>query len=186
MGQIGARIRDFWRWALSDLKDNFNRGLLAEFLVARALGDTRPVRISWDNYDVLTPCGIRVEVKASAYLHGWPTKRHGRLEFARLRARSWDPETDTFSLEPEIRADVFVFAIQTCKDHGEYDVLNLDQWTFRVVPARIIEEHAGKSVGMAFLDRYAPEELRWEALVGAVQRAYEQQLLRAARTIPLR
>ena len=29
---------DFWRWAFSDLRDNTQRGVLAEFLVALALG----------------------------------------------------------------------------------------------------------------------------------------------------
>jgi hypothetical protein len=34
-------VLDFWRWALGDLRLNSTRGLLAQFLVARAVGDAR-------------------------------------------------------------------------------------------------------------------------------------------------
>ncbi|MDQ2873467.1 MAG: hypothetical protein M3Y33_00995 [Actinomycetota bacterium] len=38
---LDATVAGFWRWAFSDLRDNFTRGILAEFLVARAVGDSR-------------------------------------------------------------------------------------------------------------------------------------------------
>jgi hypothetical protein len=31
---MNARVRDFWTWASSDLRENVMRGVLAEFLVA--------------------------------------------------------------------------------------------------------------------------------------------------------
>lgn len=61
---IEATIKDFWAFAMSDLRANNVRGYFAEFLVARAVGASGP-RIEWDAYDVLTPDGIRVEVKSS-------------------------------------------------------------------------------------------------------------------------
>ncbi|MDQ3226352.1 MAG: hypothetical protein M3Q50_06965 [Chloroflexota bacterium] len=64
----GIHVRDFWAWALGDLRLNANRGLLAQFLVAKALGDCRERDDGWGNFDVLTPEGIKVEVKASGYL----------------------------------------------------------------------------------------------------------------------
>ena len=33
-------LSDFWRWAFSDLRDSTVRGVLAEFIVAAALGRT--------------------------------------------------------------------------------------------------------------------------------------------------
>src|SRR5262252_1100889 len=65
------RLGDFWRWAFSDLVSNVTRSTLAEFLVATAVGDSRPVREEWADFDVLTPAGVRVEVKSSAYLQTW-------------------------------------------------------------------------------------------------------------------
>ena len=71
LGSIDVTVSDFWRWAFNDLRDNTTRGVLAEFLVARALGDVSDRRVGWANYDVLTPSGIRVEVKSSGRLQSW-------------------------------------------------------------------------------------------------------------------
>ena len=51
---LDAQVVEFWRWAFSDLRDNTVRGVLAEFLVAAALGRTNTRRKGWDNYDVLS------------------------------------------------------------------------------------------------------------------------------------
>lgn len=112
--RLDATVGDFWSWAFSDLRSNIARGVLAEFLVSRAVGEGQPVRVSWDNYDAEAPDGTRIEVKSSAYLQSWPQKRHSTLTFGRLAARSWDPETDAYGDSPEVRADVFIFAVHTC------------------------------------------------------------------------
>lgn len=67
---VDASVLDFWRFAMSDLRMNNVRGYLAEFLVARAVG-ARGNRVEWDAYDVLTPDGVRVEVKVRGYLQSW-------------------------------------------------------------------------------------------------------------------
>lgn len=54
---VDATVADFWRWACSDLRDNTTRGMLAELLVAKAVGDQRPLRIGLDNFDVVAPDG---------------------------------------------------------------------------------------------------------------------------------
>lgn len=72
-----ATVLDFWRWAFSDLRDNTQRGVLAEFFVALALGRTQTRRRAWDNYDVTTHSGLRVEVKASGYLQSWAQATRG-------------------------------------------------------------------------------------------------------------
>jgi hypothetical protein len=148
-------VVDFWRWAFSDLRDNTVRGVLAEYLVARALGQTRTRRKSWDNYDVLTTSGRRVEVKATGYLQSWPQARHSSLNFGRVAARSWDENTNVFGAAPEVRADVFVFAVQTCRDHGSYDPLDVGQWEFYVVDAERVRECGYKTVGIGWVRRYA-------------------------------
>ena len=38
----GITVLDFWRWAFSDLIDNTQRGVLAEFLVYSSLNRTTP------------------------------------------------------------------------------------------------------------------------------------------------
>ena len=71
IARADARLRDFWAWSLSDLRTNPVRPMLVEFLVARALGAADRPRTEWDAYDVLTPDGIRVEVKSGASLQAW-------------------------------------------------------------------------------------------------------------------
>lgn len=68
---VDATVLDFWRWSFPDLRLNIVRGVLAEFLVAKAVGCTEAPKKEWANFDVLTPAGVRVEVKASAYWQSW-------------------------------------------------------------------------------------------------------------------
>jgi hypothetical protein len=60
---LGLTLLDFWRWSSSDLVSNARRGVLAEFIVASALGITlNDVRDEWGAFDLTTPEGITVEV----------------------------------------------------------------------------------------------------------------------------
>src|SRR5918911_5022810 len=97
----------FWRWAFSDLRENIVRGVLAQFLVAKAVGDPSPLRHAWDNFDVTTPSGTKVEVKSSAYLQSWRQKQLSRITFSGLTGRAWSYDTNIFDTEPTLRADVY-------------------------------------------------------------------------------
>lgn len=97
-------LADFWSWAFSDLAANTTRSTLAEFLVARALGDRRPGREEWANFDVLTPDGIRVEVKSAGYLQRWRQWKPSLIRFGSFTGRSWDPHTGYFAEDRSIRA----------------------------------------------------------------------------------
>jgi hypothetical protein len=87
-GLGGATVHDFWVWSTGDLRENTTRGVLAEFFVARAVGAEAKMRVGWDNYDVRTPSGIRVEVKSSAYLQSWPQRVHSKIRFFGLLGRA--------------------------------------------------------------------------------------------------
>ena len=165
-----ATVRDFWSFALSDLKTNVARGVLAEFLVARAVGAEEGVRVSWDNFDVKTPDGIRIEVKSSAYLQGWRQAKLSTIRFTGLTGLTWD-DKDGWGAEREVRADVFVFGIQARKTHEEYDALDVAQWEWYVVSANSIVEHGARSVGMWFLERYAEGPLSYDEIDRAVTAA---------------
>ena len=48
LSATGKTLLDFWRWNGSDLASNATRGVLAEFIVASALGiDLSVPRIEW-------------------------------------------------------------------------------------------------------------------------------------------
>lgn len=138
---LQATVADFWRWAFSDLRDNTTRDVLAELLFVRPLGDQRGVRVAWDNFDALAPDGIPIEVKCSAYLQSWTQKRYSELTFGRLSAHAYDMTPNEYSPEARVRADVFVFAVQTQRDPQAYDMLDVERWwEFWVVSGDVTRE----------------------------------------------
>ncbi len=166
-------VLDFWRWAYSDLRTNVVRGVLAEFLVAQAVGDPSPLREAWDNWDVTTASGIKVEVKSSAYLQSWRQRKHSAITFSGLTGRAWSADTNELADERSLRADVYVFAVHTCREPNQYDPLSIEDWQFRVMGAGALAEHGFRTVTLAFLDRHAPTVYRLRDLATAVQEAYD-------------
>ena len=167
----GIRVRDFWSWGFSDLRLNTTRGMLAQFLVARALGDERATDEGWGNFDVLTPEGVRVEVKSSAYLQSWRQHRVSTIVFHGLTGRAWS-ETEGQATERSVRADVFVFAVHTCCDPATYDMLDVSAWEFRVLPAAVVKQLGTRSMSWGTLVTHAPEPVAWDNLRDAVRRAH--------------
>jgi hypothetical protein len=163
-----ALVSDFWAWALSDVRANTVRPMLAEFLVAQALGAAAKPRIEWDAYDVETPDGVRVEVKSSAYLQAWTQARPSSIRFGGLNSRTWAP-VDGYATAASYNADVYVFALLTARDHGAYDPLDLAQWSFWVVPRRTVEATGQRSLALSRVEALADGPVTYSGLAEAVQ-----------------
>ena len=168
---LEASVRDFWSWAHSDLRDNTERGVLAEFLVARAVGSSQRVRVGWDNYDVLAPDGTRIEVKASAYLQSWAQKKHSQLVFGRLSGLEFDASRNEFGTERRVRGDVFVFCVHTERDPAAYDALDVSKWEFYVVAADAVREARTRTVGINWVRNHAREAVPFAGLAAAIREA---------------
>jgi hypothetical protein len=166
---IDATVGDFWAWAFSDLISNVNRSRLAEFVVARAVGDDRPLREEWADYDVLTPDGIRIEVKSSAYLQRWAQLKPSLIRFGGFTGRSWDPVTGVLSEERSVRADVFVFAVQSSERHGDYDPLDVRQWAFYVVAGTVVSAYRYRSANLAWVRNAAGQAVAYGDLAAKVR-----------------
>lgn len=166
---VGATVRDFWAYAFRDLRTNTTRGFLAEFLVSRAVGATT-VQPEWSEFDVLTPEGIRVEVKASAYLQSWGQRKLTPPSFNRLTSRTWTPEAGDAEARTH-NADVYVFCIQTAKSHEEYDPLDVSQWAFYVVSRWAVEGTGYRSIGLPTLRTLADGPSTFAEVHEAVRRA---------------
>ena len=147
-------VGEFWQWAFSDLQENVTRGVLAEFLVAKALGINLSVRQAWDDYDLKTEKGLRVEVKASGYLQAWRQQKPSVIQFGQLKARSWD-DKEGYTSEPQYRADVFVFAVHTAKRHEDYDMMDLAQWEFYVADSETLARLGTTPIGLSKVRRIA-------------------------------
>lgn len=120
-------IVDFWRWAYSDLMGNTTRGVFAEWLVARLLDLPATARVEWDACDLVTPEGVRIEVKCGAYRQRWHSHHPvSKIVFTGLRARSWSPDGG-YSPAPSFNADLYAFCVQTQIDIARWDALDLSQ-----------------------------------------------------------
>ncbi|SHG70955.1 hypothetical protein SAMN05443144_1491 [Fodinibius roseus] len=102
---------DFWQWYASNLKSNRMKGILAEFLVARALDCANSVRIEWDAYDVITDDGLKIEVKAASYLQTWNQRRFSKIRFDIRPTKAWNAQTGEYSKNKERSADVYVVSL---------------------------------------------------------------------------
>lgn len=131
---------DFWRWSASDLVSNATRGILAEYIVAQALGLATGVRAEWDAYDLVTSAGLKVEVKSSAYLQSWFHKKLSVIGFGIRPKFAWDSDTNELETERRRQAGVYVFCVLAHKNKATVDPLDLDQWVFYVVPSAVLDE----------------------------------------------
>lgn len=171
-----ATVGEFWRWGFGDLRMNIVRGVLSEFLVATALAiDTSRPRDPWDNYD-LHYGDLTIEVKTAARWQSYRTRRPSKLVFQGLSRRRWDEETGSRRKEPEVIADIYVFAMHTCDEPTAYDPLSTDQWAYFVLSGDEVRASGLKSVSASSLEartsRCAFTELRFEvdAVVATLRR----------------
>lgn len=167
---VGFDVLSFWQWSSSDLVVNIMRGLLAEYLVAKAVGVAGEVRDPWQPYDVRTPRGLTLEVKSGSYLQSWWQKAHSQLVFSIGETTAWDPDTNTFVGSKMRQAHAYVFAVLRHRDKGTVNPTELDQWEFFLVPTRLLNERYGsrKSLSMKALLALHPLQVDYTALPAAV------------------
>jgi hypothetical protein len=166
----GFDLIAFWRWLASDLAGNALRGVLAEYLVAKALAARGAVRTEWDACDLVTEAGIRVEVKCAAYLQSWSQPTLSRIEFDIASKRGWDAATNASVDNPCRSADVYVFALLAHRDKATLDPLDLTQWEFYVASRRALDAMFGaqKSIALSSLKRLVPHSVSHDQLHAAV------------------
>ncbi|WP_236408161.1 hypothetical protein [Microaerobacter geothermalis] len=139
-GSDVCTLRDFWAWAYSDLIGNTERGRLAEFIVAMALGITEGISVSWDKYDLLSKEGIRVEVKTSAYLQSWSQQNLSKISFGIQPTYGWDSITNEYDTEQKRQSDVYVFCVLKHIDQATLNPLDLSQWEFYVLSTAVLNK----------------------------------------------
>jgi len=163
-------VRDFWSWACSDLIGNTLRGQLAEFFVARAVESELRVRVEWDAYDVSSPQGIRIEVKASGYLQSWHQERLSAISFDISPTRAWSANTNTYALTAARAADVYAFALHHHQDKSTVDPLDLSQWTFYVLSTAVLDDKCGaqRTLGLGSLERLGAQQVQFADLGRAI------------------
>jgi hypothetical protein len=170
---VGPRLVDFWRWADSDLLSNALRGRLAEYLVAIDIGVVPGVRTEWASYDLLSPGGVKVEVKSAAYVQGWHQERPSRIVFGIAPTREWTTETGEYGDRKRRHADAYVFALLGTNEMADPDPLNVAHWQFYVADTKMLTKRLGeqKTLTLPSLLRLGPAEARFGEISVAIEEA---------------
>lgn len=169
IGVSDATVLDFWRFAMPDLRMNNTRGLFAEFLIHQAIGSHEP-RVEWASHDVETDEGLRIEVKAAAYLQAWEQRAPSQIRFSGLRARTWSPDGGYSGLKSH-NADVYVFAVQTAREHAVYNPLDTAQWEFYVLSRPGVATLDSDSVSLGAVRAAAGPPVSFAALNDCIRSA---------------
>lgn len=135
---LDFNLLDFWSWSQSNLLDNTLRGVLAEYIVAKALDIKSIQRVEWDAYDLITETGVKIEVKSSAYLQSWKQKKLSTISFGIQPTKCWNKETNEYNILAERHADVYVFCVLHHQEKDTVNPLNMDQWTFYVLETKVL------------------------------------------------
>ena len=128
----GVKVVDYWAWAHSDLVDNIERGIFAEFLVHTAMNEADAVRSNWKSHHVISPEGISIKVKSSGYIQSWGHDELSPIVFS--------IESD----EGDRQSDVYVFCIHKHTEQESLNILDLEQWTFFVLSTAVLNDKVGK------------------------------------------
>lgn len=151
-----AAILGFWRWAFSDLQMNNIRGILAEWIVAKLLDIPLDVRDSWQEWDLITPCGVKIEVKASAFLQAWSQKHPSSITFSGLKGKRLDSQSNIYAVEATYNADLYVFCVQAEENPLNWDALDLDQWQFYMLQRSELATLEQKTLSLGPLSKMCP------------------------------
>ena len=169
---LDATVLDFWKFSMGNLLTNNTRGYLAEFLVAQAVSSPRG-RIEWDDYDVVTPTDVTVEVKAGAYVQAWErtSKAAPVISFSGLRGRAWNAALGGGSPEASYKAQAYVFCVVTARSVEEYQPRDLRQWAFYVLPRSSIAATGQNSMRLSTVERLAGPSIGFDELSRAIEDA---------------
>ena len=149
-GLAGSTIEDFWRWAYSDLVNNTDRGTFAEFMVAKAIGDERTTRNSWEAFDLTAYDGTKVEVKSASFVQSWHQDQLTKVQFSIGKTLMWEPRTHKYIQPAKRHSDVYVFCLLAESEKARVNPLDLSQWEFYVLATKEIDRDLGngKSISL--------------------------------------
>lgn len=153
--------------------DNTWRGVLAEYLVARAVGIKEDgIRDGWGPVDLVSLTGVTIQVKSAAFLQAWYQREPSHISFSIKPRRVYDPETNSLTANPVRSAEVWVFALLAHKDKSTLNPMELAQWKFYVVPRAVLNGYqcSQESITLQSIRRLGLEPVGFQQLAAEVER----------------
>ncbi len=123
---IPHNLLGFWQWSNSEILGNALRGVLAEYIVSIDIGCPTAIRQEWDIFDLVTPEGVKIEVKSASYIQSWKQYKYSPISFGIRPTFKWK-SNNIRSKKAKRHADAYVFCILANKDQKTIDPLNLAQ-----------------------------------------------------------
>lgn len=170
---------EFLEWAHGQLLDNRNRGIVAEYIIAKALGlaDTR--RVEWDDVDLIYK-GYSIEIKSAANLQSWEQTAPVNCKFNIPKKMAYWDETlgRRLPLDPPRRmADLYILCHYKQIDRTQANPLRPDQWDFYVLASATIEEQFGdqKQVALTRI-RQCCDPVDFDTLKGKITSLYVEMM----------
>jgi hypothetical protein len=148
---LSFNLSEFWSWNQSNLLENRTRGILAEFIVAKALDIDTKCRVEWDDFDLITKDGVKIEIKSAAFVQSWEQKQYSTIQFNVSENKRYINNIARFS-------DYYVFCLFHAKDEVAINPMNLSQWTFYVLKTEILNTYVKhqKSISLNSLLKLNP------------------------------
>lgn len=171
-------VSDFWSWSFSDMTENWLRGILGEYFVARALKLTDEPRQGWKSWDLQTKDGTRIEVKTSGYRQTWHEEGDDEsvAEFRINKVSVYCEETKRYSDVKYRPAHIYVFCLHSSKDLKP-NPLDVSQWEFFVLAKKTLdrldqdrEDDGQKSIRLSSLKNLGPEYALFQDLAKSIVR----------------
>lgn len=164
-------VLEFWQYGFSNLNSNVLRGALAEFIIENALKDKEEIglRNPWGDSDIEYN-GKKIEVKCSSYLQDWDQHQLSRIVWTGLKAKTlyWSSaENEEVSEEKaDYKSDIYVFALVNHTDPDTLDLLNLNQWSFYILPREELSQISGNgsSVSLSLLEKHNVSSVHFQNL----------------------
>ncbi|MFP5078705.1 hypothetical protein ACLE20_15515 [Rhizobium sp. YIM 134829] len=164
--------QEFLAWAYDDLLTNTTRGVLAEYIVATALGIRDTKRVEWDQYDLETD-GVKVEVKSAAYVQTWKQSQPSKIVFGIRPTTGWDARTDTYATSAQRSVGEYVFCLLATEHREHINPLEVAQWKFYVLPKSELDRNmpTQKTIGLGPLIALGAHPCTYDKLKIAIHEA---------------
>ena len=115
--KLDFELSEFWSWSQSDLIENRTRGILAEFIVKKALEIEDNNRVEWDDYDLITKKGVKIEIKSGAYIQTWLQKKYSNITFS-ISKTIGSKENPKYNGTHQRWSDFYVFCLLDSKNQN--------------------------------------------------------------------
>lgn len=164
-------LSNFWSWNQSNLIENRTRGILAEFIVKEALEIKSDSRVEWDNFDLVSNAGKKLEIKSSAYIQSWEQEKYSEIKFG-ISPTVGTIDNPKYDGIKRRWTDFYIFCLLNNKDQATINPLDLSQWTFFILETKILNKHKPeqKTIGLSSLLKLKPIKCEFSEIIKIIDK----------------